>query len=118
MYIHDLNCSWLNHPFYGSSMEVKDDETVEKILKYGIREVYIDTDKGLDVIEPSLKQALKKQTHEELTKIAEKKLERSLKISVNEEMVKAKKIKAETIKTIKNIMNDVKQGKPIEREQS
>jgi len=115
MYIHDLNCSWLNHPFYGSSMNVKDDETVEKILKYGIREVYIDTDKGLDVIETSLKRELKKQTHEELAKISEKKLERSIKISVNEEIVKARKIKTETIKTIKNVMNDIKLGKPIER---
>jgi HD-GYP domain-containing protein (c-di-GMP phosphodiesterase class II) len=115
MYIHDLNCSWLNHPFYGSSMEVKDDETVEKILKYGISEVYIDTDKGLDVIETSLKQALKKQTHEELAKIAERKLERNLKISINEEMIKARKIKTETVKTIKNVMNDAKLGKPIER---
>ncbi|UCH81032.1 MAG: HD-GYP domain-containing protein [Nitrospiraceae bacterium] len=115
MYIKDLNCSWLNHPFFGSSLKVRDDETVEKILKYGIREVYIDTDKGLDVIETSLKQELKKQTHEELTKIAERKLERNLKITVNKEIVKARKIKTETIRTIKKIMNDVKLGKPLER---
>ena len=116
MYIHDLNCSWLNHPFYGSSMKVKDDETIEKILKYGIREVFIDTAKGLDVIEMSLKQEIKKQTHEELTKIAEKKLERNLKISVNEEMVQARKIKTETVKTLKNVMNNAKLGIPIEKE--
>lgn len=51
MFIHDLNCSWLNHPFFksGKSIHVNTKQIIDKIFEYGIKEVYIDTDKGLDV---------------------------------------------------------------------
>jgi HD-GYP domain-containing protein (c-di-GMP phosphodiesterase class II) len=46
MYIHDLNCGWLKHPFVTNSFKVKDEKIIEKIKSYGIRSVYIDTAKG------------------------------------------------------------------------
>ena len=49
MFIHDFDCGWLEVPFMHRPLTVKDELTVDKIVKQGIREVYIDTDKGLDV---------------------------------------------------------------------
>ena len=49
MYIHDLNCGWLDHPFVSNTFQVRDQATVGKIIDLGIREVYIDTLKGADV---------------------------------------------------------------------
>ena len=49
MYIDDFNCSWLENPFFSNSIKINDEETIEKTIDNGIREVYIDTDKGLDV---------------------------------------------------------------------
>ena len=46
MYIHDLNCGWLDHPFVANTFQVRDQETVDKIANLGIRELYIDTLKG------------------------------------------------------------------------
>lgn len=51
MFIQDFNCSWFDHPFFGSSKQVKDKKIIEKIIWFGIREVYIDTDRGLDVFD-------------------------------------------------------------------
>ena len=51
MYIHDLNCGWLDHPFVANTFQVRDQETVDKIANLGIRELYIDTLKGADVWE-------------------------------------------------------------------
>jgi hypothetical protein len=51
MYIHDINCSWLDHPFVGNSFAVHDEARVKEITALGIREVYIDTKRGADVVD-------------------------------------------------------------------
>jgi hypothetical protein len=51
MYISDLNCSWMDHPFVANHFEIKDGVTLDQVLAIGMRDVYIDTDKGLDVLE-------------------------------------------------------------------
>ncbi|HEY5718474.1 MAG TPA: DUF3391 domain-containing protein, partial [Motiliproteus sp.] len=49
MYIHDLNCGWLDHPFARSRFLIKDDKTLDQIRKLPISHLYIDTSKGLDL---------------------------------------------------------------------
>lgn len=57
MYIHDLNCSWLEHDFLRNRFAVKDAETVAKVRAVGVREIYIDTERGADVIDDATAQA-------------------------------------------------------------
>lgn len=49
MYIHDLNCGWMEHPFATKRFKVDSDKVVEKVRQIGVREVFIDTARGLDV---------------------------------------------------------------------
>jgi hypothetical protein len=49
MYIHDLNCDWMSHPFLLKRFLVKDEAAIRKIADAGIHEVYIDTGKGMDL---------------------------------------------------------------------
>ena len=49
MFVHDLNCGWLENPFLSYSLKVKDEKTLNQIVANGIQEVYIDTEKGIDV---------------------------------------------------------------------
>lgn len=49
MYIHELGGAWLDHPFWRSSFKLEDRAALQKIVSSGIREAWIDTDKGLDV---------------------------------------------------------------------
>lgn len=49
MHIHELCGAWLDHPFWRASFKVADDRTLAKIRSAGIREVWIDTAKGIDV---------------------------------------------------------------------
>lgn len=51
MYIHDLNCSWMEHSFARNRFKVDDLAIFSKILETGVTELYIDTDLGLDVRE-------------------------------------------------------------------
>ena len=49
MYVHKIEGSWLEHSFWRSSFAVKERKIIESLRASGIAEVWIDTDKGLDV---------------------------------------------------------------------
>lgn len=49
MFIHELCGSWIDHPFWRSSIKLEDPKTLQQILHSNVKEVWIDTAKGLDV---------------------------------------------------------------------
>ena len=50
MYIHDLNCSWINHPFARNQFKVDETSILNKIIGAGVNEFTIDTSLGVDVM--------------------------------------------------------------------
>jgi HD-GYP domain-containing protein (c-di-GMP phosphodiesterase class II) len=50
MYIDGFDASWLKTPFLTHHFEIKSKEQLEKILSSAVTHVYIDTEKGLDVL--------------------------------------------------------------------
>jgi putative nucleotidyltransferase with HDIG domain len=48
MYIHDLNCEWLKHPFMRRSFMLRDEADLERIQASSLAQVWIDTLRGLD----------------------------------------------------------------------
>lgn len=46
MFIHKLGGSWMTHPFLRGSFLLKDAEDIKRILEAGIKEVWIDDEKG------------------------------------------------------------------------
>jgi HD-GYP domain-containing protein (c-di-GMP phosphodiesterase class II) len=116
MHIHDMNCGWMNHPFLTNSLKIGSDKTIEKIVDHGIRHVYIDTEKGLDVNDAPTKQEVDREIKKELDKIAEPKYTSGKQVSLEKEIVKAREIKKEAKKTVHDIMEDVRIGKPVKTE--
>ncbi|MGB4358846.1 MAG: HD-GYP domain-containing protein, partial [Rhodoferax sp.] len=49
MYIHSLGVSWMENPFWRTKFVITDPADVRLIVDRGIKEVWIDVDKGLDV---------------------------------------------------------------------
>jgi putative nucleotidyltransferase with HDIG domain len=49
MYIHELCGSWMDHPFLRGAFLLDNHNDLKAVLTCGISEVWIDTDKGLDV---------------------------------------------------------------------
>ena len=47
MFIHDLNAGWMDHVFFRSRFMLRKEEDLQKIQTSGIRELYIDTVKGM-----------------------------------------------------------------------
>jgi hypothetical protein len=50
MYVQDVNCSWMDHPFVANHFLVKDASRVSEIKALGVHELYIDTSRGDDVV--------------------------------------------------------------------
>ncbi len=49
MFVHKIVGSWLEHPFWRTSLVLKERKDIEALRAGGIAEVWIDTDKGLDI---------------------------------------------------------------------
>jgi putative nucleotidyltransferase with HDIG domain len=49
MYVHKICGNWLDHPFWRGSFLVEDETTLATLRALGNQEVWIDTDKGLDL---------------------------------------------------------------------
>ena len=51
MFLQELCGSWMDHPFWRNAFVLKDPADIRRIVESGIKEVIVDTDKGLDVLE-------------------------------------------------------------------
>lgn len=116
MFIHDLNCGWLDHPFLKKKFHLQDDATIDKIRKLGIRELYIDTIKGADVFMARTQQEVNADLERQLMEIASKKEEQPVTVEVREESVKAKRLHSEGNRLVRNLMGDVRLGQKMELE--
>lgn len=113
MYIHELNCPWIQHPFARNQFKITATKDIKKIHAIGIKSLKIDTCKGLDVQEkkpaslPDLK--ITEDQASSLKKESQKPLRQTRK--------EAKLIKDHAEHAISNIMTDVKLGQQVEMEQ-
>ena len=51
MYLHEFCGSWMDHPFWRARFLLKDPKDLARIQATAIQEIWIDTDKSLDVAE-------------------------------------------------------------------
>lgn len=116
MFIHDLNCGWMEHNFVRNSFAVDDSKTVEKVLALGTHEIYIDTGRGLDVIDaPTLEEAAH-QVDEQIEAIATGAVMPIEPVSLADEVQRAKTLHREANVIVRNMMGDIRLGKQIELE--
>ncbi len=113
MYIHDLNCGWLDHPFVSNSFAVRDQATVDKIVNLGIRELYIDTVKGADVWAARPQAEVNADLEQRLQEIARKRAEKPLVVDVKDEAARARRLHAEANKVVRGVLDDVRFGQKI-----
>ena len=115
MFIHKFCGDWVNHPFWKSSFKLTEQKDLNTILSCGINEILIDTSKGLDV--EIVEERIEKQTINDQQKSvipAAKKAD--LPVSMQEELVVAKKIHAKAKKAVVSMFSDVRMGNAIEVE--
>ncbi len=119
MYIHELRGNWLEHPFWRKSFKLEDPKDLQKLIHSGVDEIWIDTNKGLDVAAVMVMESAKEPESEpakpepepESTKtpLAVKK-----QISFDEELLAAKKIHTKAKKAVTSMFDDVRMGKALD----
>ncbi len=113
MFIHDLNCDWLSHPFARSRFLLKESADIDKIHEAGIREIYIDTSRGLDVAEARTAEEVKAAVEREMLAVAAAPAPVPVRESVAEEMVRAQRIHEQAGRVVRDVMRDARLGKAI-----
>jgi HD-GYP domain-containing protein (c-di-GMP phosphodiesterase class II) len=116
MYIHDLSCDWMTHPFVRNRFLLSSDDEIRKIINAGIHDVVIDSAKGLDVQDaPTLAEA-QAATEREIVEIVAK-APVVTRVSLGEEMKRAVQIRHQASTLVRKVMQDARLGKAIELDQ-
>lgn len=113
MFIHDLDCGWMDHPFVRNRFVLTTEDEILKIRNARIHGVVIDCSKGLDVDDaPTLAQA-DAATEAEVTAIATKPLIVT-RVSLGEELARAANIRRQAAGLVRTVMADARLGKAVE----
>ena len=115
MFVHSLDVAWIDHPFLRSQFMLRRDSDVEKIVEAGIHHVWIDTSLGQD--------APHAPTEDEVMKAVDEEIRAAItvdtpapKVSVAEEMERARKVRKQAHQVISKVMRDARLGHAIEME--
>ncbi len=116
MYIHDLSCSWMDHPFATNRFKVKDAKMVGEIKGLGIREIYIDIGKGLDVADAPTQEQVQDDIDQRMAAIAVEPVGEPERVPLAQEIQQAHRLHGEANHIVKGMLRDVRLGKQIEME--
>lgn len=114
MFVHDFNCGWLNHPFLRNRILLKCDAEIEKILEHQIKDVYIDTDQGLDADDAPTKQFVNEVIQTELHKLDTERPATRGSVRLAEEINHAKGLLDESKRQTEILMDAVRLGMKLD----
>jgi putative nucleotidyltransferase with HDIG domain len=116
MFIHEMCGSWMDHPFWRSSIKLEDQKVLQQILDSNVKEVWIDVSKGLDVVavSESIEEIEEEQLHEaQIADLAEPP-QPVEKISLDEEVGRAAKICATARNAVSSMFQEARMGKALD----
>lgn len=132
MFIVQKDRSWIDHPFFTSQKKITSEKQIKKLKEYGILEVYIDPQKGLDVSSAERAEVNQNSSAEKLDSVTsweaivetmegksspQEDGEPTLQeVPLDQEMEAAGAVQREAHLVIKGVMEDIRLGKNIESE--
>jgi len=115
MYVHDLNCGWLQHGFLRQQFPLRHAGQIQKMKDQGLSEIYIDTARGEDVAgaptQAEIQGVLDRQLKDSA---AEGSALAPARVSQKEESAVAKRILGEATDFMEGLLLDVRLGKQVE----
>ncbi len=114
MFVHDLDCKWMDHPFVKNRFAIDAPQVIQKIASAGIRAVYIDTDKGRGLESAPSVAEVEEALQGELEATADLGADGEPTVSVAEEIGRARALFKEATSVIRNLMEDARLGKQVE----
>jgi len=115
MHIHELCGSWMEHPFWRTKFVINDPEDLRRVQESGIKELWIDSSKGLDVAVGETKEQAEAKVEEVLMAAAHGE-EPAKQVSMAEEVERAAKICAKSKEAVVSMFQEVRMGNAISAE--
>lgn len=115
MYIHDLDCGWLEHPFFRSRFTVSDETIIHKIIEADIQHLVIDTEKGIGCDEETIGK-VEAALQENISSTSERKDTDGKQVPAADEIDNARLIYQEATGVIHHLYEEVRLGKQVELE--
>lgn len=116
MYVANITQHGLSLHEHEREGRIKDQATIESLLKRGIKELYIDTDMGTDSPEAISLEANEQKLDTKIKDIAQHvPTERDVKsATLNKELEKATKLHSEALDLVNNAMSSAKSGQAVD----
>ena len=114
MYLQQLCGSWMSHPFWRASFLLNNPQDIRRIRDSGIQEVWIDTDKGLDVGGGQSKPEVETQIDRDLDAVAVRESAPPGPAPLAEEIQRAAKTCAKAKRAVVSMFREARMGKAIE----
>jgi putative nucleotidyltransferase with HDIG domain len=119
MFITELCGSWMEHPFFKTKFLLEDEQDLASLIKSGIKEVWINTDKGLDADEVVTGKSIDDIEQETQAMLGDAVTTRHAKKNTMDAEVKiAQKVCARAKEAVITMFNDARMGRAIEVEQA
>ena len=117
MYIQEVCGSWMDHPFWKNSFMLTEDKDLNTLKNCGVDEVWIDTSKGLDVnadVAALSQKEAELKVESELKKIEQTPQKTEALVSLQVELIAAKKIHTKAKEAVVSIFSDVRMGNALQ----
>jgi HD-GYP domain-containing protein (c-di-GMP phosphodiesterase class II) len=124
MHLHELCGSWMEHPFWRSRFTLRDPADLRRIVVSGIKEVWIDTDKGLDIAGGLSRAEVAEQVERELEVAATAPLplseivvpEKPPASGASGELGRATQLRQQARQKVESLFNEARMGRAIHAE--
>lgn len=116
MYVHAIDCHWIDHQFFRSSFLIKDNEPIQKLKAVGISQLVIDTEKGKNCEAPESVDEIQATLEKSYHSVGEKREGATKQVTAADELKHARIIFKEATQVIHTLMDDVRLGKQVELE--
>jgi putative nucleotidyltransferase with HDIG domain len=114
MFVDELCGSWMNHPFWKSAFTLSEQKDLKALQECGIDEVWIDSSKGLDVAAKVVPASDAKPKAEEAPpQPAAEKEKPVVRVSLDEELDRARKIQAKAKQAVISMFNEARMGNAL-----
>jgi HD-GYP domain-containing protein (c-di-GMP phosphodiesterase class II) len=117
MYVHDVNCPWLDHPFFTNGFAVRDAKRVQDIISLGVHELYIDSSRGLDVADAPTETQVQREIDARMEALAVERPTEVGSVPLAEEIARARSLHGEANRIARDMARDIRLGKQLEMEQ-
>jgi len=115
MHVHELCGSWMDHPFWRGAFLLDNPHDLKTILSTGIKEVWIDTSRGLDVEGGEAEEDIAAEVETALAQ-ADTDGKMALRIDIAQEAARAIRICARSKQAVTSMFQEARMGKALDAE--